>query len=384
MTKPYTRYIRNKTKYLLWAKAAGRCELNGHNKILWRDDYTKKEMNFAEVAHIIGNSPRGPRGKPNLPPEYCNDIQNLMLVCLDCHKLIDDEPENYPDDLLRNTKEAHERRIEAQTSIDRNRTSNVIKFGANIEAHDAVINTSDVHQAMSLAGWYPARAKPLKLGLVNSTLQDCDPEFWALQTKELERQFDRYIQPYIEEGSRNHFSVFALAPIPLLIKLGSLLSDVHPAEVYQLHREPSTWEWQDGPEDFEYIVEEPITSYETVALIIALSDRVREERIHWVSGKEEVSIWKLTIDEPDKDFLKSREQLQLFRETFRKLLGDIMHKHGENVVIHLFPAMPVATAVEVGRVRQPKADLPLVIYDENKTLGGFIETISIGELPRRE
>ncbi len=385
MTKPYTRYIKDKTKYLLWAKAAGRCELNGHNKILWRDDYTKKEMNFAEVAHIIGNSLRGPRGKPNLPPQYCNDIQNLMLVCLDCHKLIDDEPENYPDDLLRNTKEAHERRIEAQTSIDRNRTSNVIKYGANIEAHNAVINTQDAHHAMALSGWFPARAKPIRLGLVNSTMQDHEQEYWLYQVRELERQFARNVQPYIDEGYRNHFSIFALAPIPLLIKLGSLLSDVHPAEVYQLHREPQQiWVWQDGPEYFEYIVEEPITSYETVALIIALSDRVREARIHRVLGEEGVSIWKLTIAEPDKDFLKSRGQLQLFRETFRKLLGDISYKHGGNVVIHLFPAMPVATAVEVGRVRQPKPDLPLVIYDENITLGGFIETISIGELPRRE
>lgn len=387
MTRPYTKHINSKTRNLLWAVSAGRCQFHGCNKIVYREWVTKKRGTFAEVAHIIGSMLDVPgREKTKLPPEYCNDAENLMLLCPEHHHLIDyEEPENYSDELLRNMKEAHEERIEALTGIEKDRTSNVIKFGANIEAHNAVINTPDAHHAMVLSGWFPAGVKPIRLGLLNSTIQDHEQEYWLYQVRELERQFARNVQPYIEEGSRNHFSIFALAPIPLLIKLGSLLSDVHPAEVYQLHREPQqTWAWQDGPEDFEYIVEEPTTSYKTVALIIALSDRVKETRIHRVLGEEGVSIWKLTIDKPDKDFLKSREQLQLFSETLRKLLGDIMFKHGENVVIHLFPAMPVATAVEVGRVRQPKADLPLVIYDENKTLGGFIETISIGELPRRE
>ena len=38
-----------------------------------------------------------------------------------------------------------------------------------------------------------------------------------------------------------HLSVFALGPIPLLVELGSLLGDITPADVYQLHREPAGW-----------------------------------------------------------------------------------------------------------------------------------------------
>jgi hypothetical protein len=45
--------------------------------------------------------------------------------------------------------------------------------------------------------------------------------------------------------------------------------------------------------------------------------------------------------------------------------------HGHDSILHLFPAVPVSVAVEIGRVWMPKADLPLRIYDQNRKLGGF-------------
>ena len=55
----------------------------------------------------------------------------------------------------------------------------------------------------------------------------------------------------------------------------------------------------------------------------------------------------------------------------------IKTRHGEQAVIRVFPAMPVALAVEFGRILMPKADLSLQIYDENKKLGGFVRALEI-------
>jgi len=41
--------------------------------------------------------------------------------------------------------------------------------------------------------------------------------------------------------------------------------------------------------------------------------------------------------------------------------------------------MPVACAVELGRVRMPKACMPWTIYDQNNKHNKFIQTIKIGE-----
>ena len=51
--------------------------------------------------------------------------------------------------------------------------------------------------------------------------------------------------------------------------------------------------------------------------------------------------------------------------------------HGQDSMLHLFPAVPVSIAVEIGRVWMPKADLPLRIYDQNPRTGGFSMTFDI-------
>ena len=73
--------------------------------------------------------------------------------------------------------------------------------------------------------------------------------------------------------------------------------------------------------------------------------------------------------------MKSRAQLKEFRKRFRILLNQIKTEHGEDAVIHVFPAAPVSVAVEVGRTWMPKADLPLKIYDQNRKRGGFVHAL---------
>lgn len=46
--------------------------------------------------------------------------------------------------------------------------------------------------------------------------------------------------------------------------------------------------------------------------------------------------------------------------------------------------MPVATAIELGRVRMPKADMPWRIYDQVNDSGGFIPALEIGPQGRQE
>jgi hypothetical protein len=39
--------------------------------------------------------------------------------------------------------------------------------------------------------------------------------------------------------------------------------------------------------------------------------------------------------------------------------------------------MPIATAIELGRVWMPKADMPLNLYDENTANSGFSQVLEI-------
>jgi hypothetical protein len=157
---------------------------------------------------------------------------------------------------------------------------------------------------------------------------------------------------------------------------GFLLSDIPTAETYQLHREPPDWKWQEATGGFDFNVERAKRNDGDAALVLALSATITDKRVHDALG-EGIPIWRISSPEPHNDFLKSRGQLSAFRETARRTLDQIKASHGERATIHVFPAVPVSVAVDFGRIVMPKADLPLRIYDENKSTGGFARALDL-------
>ncbi|QPJ65377.1 MAG: SAVED domain-containing protein [Candidatus Nitrohelix vancouverensis] len=363
-------YIPEKIKVRLWGRAAGRCQYEGCNIPLWLDSLTKSEFNVAYIAHIIADKPDGPRGHPELSEKLKADISNLMLMCDQHHRLIDKEAvEEHSVERLQNMKSRHESRIELVTSLNEEKESHLLIYGANIGQHQAPLSWKNTAQAM-LPHHYPADSSPFELGMKNSSFQDHEEGFWEIERENLKRQVTEKIKPRFTTGEIRHLSVFALAPQPLLIEMGRLLSDIPAADVFQLHREPPDWKWQPHPEEFQFILNKPKFKKNKVALNMSLSATIDNSRIISVLG-DDVSIWTLTIESPYNDFLKSREQLKMFRETFRKLLNEIKAYHEQNDEIHLFPAVPCSVAVEIGRIWMPKADLEMKIYDQNHKTNGF-------------
>ena len=92
-----------------------------------------------------------------------------------------------------------------------------------------------------------------------------------------------------------------------------------------------------------------------------------------------MSIWELTTDTPHNDILRAEGQLAMFRQAARNVMLEIASAHGQNTPLKIFPAMPVACATELGRIRMPKAEMPWLIFDQNNKRDGFIPTIAIGE-----
>jgi len=299
-----------------------------------------------------------------------------MLLCDRHHRLIDKEDvTGHPVERLRAMKEAHERRIELVSSIEADRQSHVLLYGANIGELSSPVSYQMASCAM-LPDWYPAETTPLSLGMVNSSFQDRTPEFWTIESTHLRRMITQLVRPQLVQGVIRHLSVFAAAPQPLLILLGFFLSELQAVEVYQLHREPHDWRWQENPEHFDYVISEPEQVIGPPALVLSLSATIKDERVTAVLGRD-VTIWRVTLADPHSDFLKSRQQARQFRQLMRHLMDRIKIRHGEQALLHVFPAMPVALAVELGRITMPKADLSLRIYDENKELGGFVHALDL-------
>jgi len=303
------------------------------------------------------------------------------LVCHDCHKTIDQDSkgQKYSASLLLDWKKQHEQRIEIVTGISPDKKSYVVMYGANIGDEKSLVQYNPAVEAM-FPERYPTNDSPIKLSMTWQN-EDSKSDYWNIEKSNLETNFQRWIRPIIEKDEQSHLSLFALAPQPLLIYLGALFTDKIPVEVYQPIREPRTWRWQKHPGDFEFIVKEPESFDKQPVLVFSLSGKITEDRIVPIIG-ENIDIWEITVGESflHNDFIRSQTQLALFRQTVRKLMVSIKQKHGQSTPLHIFPAMPVSCAIEMGRVRMPKADMPWIIYDQNRKHNKFIKTIMIGEV----
>jgi hypothetical protein len=375
--KDVSRSISVLTQNFLWGRAAGRCEFAGCNKPLWRSSVTSERVNIAQKAHIYSFSKGGPRGNNGVLPEDLNSIDNLVLVCHECHQKIDAAVDGgrYTASLLQQMKLEHERRIELVTGIDVTRKTHILLYGANIGEQSAPLNFADAATAM-FPHRYPATDHAINLGLNNSAVSDRDEQFWLTERENLERQFARRVQDRISDGEIVHLSVFSLAPQPLLIRLGTLLGDIISCDIYQLHREPQTWGWPSKAETPGYLVREPQSKTGKVALVLSLSATIDLDRVTSVLG-ENAAIWTITVQVPHNDVMKSREQLAGLRAVLRRTFDQIKFVNGQSAVLHIFPAAPVSACLEVGRVRMPKADMPWQLYDQVNSLGGFVPAIYI-------
>jgi len=92
------------TKRKLYALSQNQCAFPGCKEIV----YNRVDDSFvSQTAHIRSKNAGGPRYDPTYTGNL-DAIENLILLCLDHHKIIDDHPEKYTIEKLTRMKEAHE------------------------------------------------------------------------------------------------------------------------------------------------------------------------------------------------------------------------------------------------------------------------------------
>ena len=105
------RNIPMKTRLILYAQSAGQCSMYGCNeKIVFPTSYGKSQI--GNFAHIEALNEDGARFNPNLPPEERNLEDNLIVLCPNCHKKVDDDPKKYSVEFLKKMKKEHIMKME--------------------------------------------------------------------------------------------------------------------------------------------------------------------------------------------------------------------------------------------------------------------------------
>ncbi|GIH16050.1 HNH endonuclease [Rugosimonospora africana] len=97
--------VSEKTRKIIWVEAGGRCAIC-RRQVLTEGTETDDPSIFGEEAHIVARSSGGPRAGA-LAADKLDSHENLILLCSEHHKRVDDQPNHYTIERLRVLKQTH-------------------------------------------------------------------------------------------------------------------------------------------------------------------------------------------------------------------------------------------------------------------------------------
>lgn len=360
------------TTIALFARAAGRCEFDGCNRLLIEHHVTKRAGNYGERAHIVAYEEAGPRGRSKRPKDV-HELDNLMLLCPACHKHIDGNPDQYSVETLRAYKVAHEERVRRLTGLDKNHETKVVIVKARIGSDIVEIPSGDVWNA--IAPYYPDDSKFFEIDLTHLNTSDCT--FYDAAQQTVRHRIGRLLEP---GAMPQHISLFALAPIPLLMFIGNILTNKVALELFQRHRDTGSWTWKTAgtPAQYATVAVQQGTDPSHVALILSLSGSIDRTTLPPdLDASFSIYETRLENQEPTPGFLNTRADLIAFQAVYRETIARINKDHGMIEEIAVFPAVPAPVAVACGHELLPKVHPQLKVYDYDKRQGGFRHAITV-------
>ncbi len=365
--------LKEQKKIILMGLCGGKCEFRGCEKSIVQDMLTEEKSNLSNYAHIIASSSSGPRGDKFLSEKLRNDENNVMVLCRDHHKIIDDYPEKYTVDFLKEMKKEHENYIKDLMKIKKESTVLGIKYTFSISDRVTKINDDDVRMSAFKQNYYCIGNI---INLSDSKTDEVDNEdLYKFEKENIKRNFLQMVKPQLKKDKVEKIFLCAIAPQPLLIYLGTLFSDIADVEVQQLQREPLQ-EWylsNEKDEKFDVNIVIPKKKHSKVALNISITADISEERIRNIVG-DECDIFKIESNIHGNDIIKSRNQLEKYKNKIREVYEQIKDIYGRQCEIIVFPAMPISIAIETGRCWMKKTHPNLIIYDEKK---GFKKALKV-------
>ncbi len=221
------------TKLLVWGRAAGRCQFKNCQKTLDHDLIAgKAEINAAYLAHVVASSPKGPRGHPTRSHQLSDDASNIMLMCDVHHRIIDGKRtwQDFPEGLLLQWKREHEEWVDLLRLADQ--ADEIAKrwWQALIGHNETAVPFDDCVSAI-MPDRTPAERRSIEIKVRGMHFQDSEESYWNVQPETLRHGVSQNVRGRFESGDIRHLSIFGLAPIPLLMELGRLVSDISDVDV---------------------------------------------------------------------------------------------------------------------------------------------------------
>jgi hypothetical protein len=132
------------TRYRLWADSAGYCQNPSCQQSLFVNVEIAGVAHFGEIAHVIAASGDGPRGDDAVEPSALGAWDNLILLCANCHTVVDKTAADHPVELLLGWKESRQAAVERVLGI----TAFATREGARAAMEPYAIQNRFIHRTI--------------------------------------------------------------------------------------------------------------------------------------------------------------------------------------------------------------------------------------------
>lgn len=348
-----SRSYTDRTLKLLWGRSAGRCAMPACRIALFADatDYDPIVV-IGEIAHVAAIQDGGPRASLGTGARQRNDYDNLILLCRNCHSVIDGQPGSYSVERLKALKSEHE--LWVRNSLP--------------ERGRALTGWT----ALSLQGDHPTDLASATAAISPDFLQG-EWQHLRVQSEPIEwdaecRLIAHRAQALLVGADPFDFrlAVFPLAPVSTCIALGYYLTNRPHVRLFQYHRDQRTWAWPTVPPPLSSIttegLEEGDNACEEVGFVFHLSAEVRPEAIAQ-SPASAARLVHVRASQPATTWLIHPAQLTNLASLSRQCFEQALQMFPNAVRWHIFFAGPAPAAVVVGQQINPTMTPPVHLYE---------------------
>lgn len=136
---------------MLWGRSGNICAYPDCKKVLVADEtLTDDPSVVGEEAHIVGRKVDGPRGISDLTEEQRDYYGNLILLCRNHHKKVDDQHNQYSVKLLTEYKRNQEKWVSDNLLLDKQKTKEDELYAGYIQKF---IEFTDLHNWQNWTSW---------------------------------------------------------------------------------------------------------------------------------------------------------------------------------------------------------------------------------------
>ncbi len=345
----------------LIADSGGRCSFPGCGEKLIFQYEDRTFVKLVEFCHIIGESPKGPRGDLTKSELMAQDPENIILLCVKHHKIVDNNEREYPVERLKQMKENHIQWVNERLDGLKEQTWTLLIHSGNITG----TGVPNLDKELIFRDFYGTH--------IIEEIEEFIFEEFLTETKnwiEFKNNQENWWQNFKNQDNKpKKFLICSLNFIPLVIQLGYLIHDTFTTDIYQYHREETTWKWRffdeaKSSQDF-FLIEIPNVEDSTIqeiALSISISGNVNDDDI-FEAVHNNIKIVRFKVEEIDRNWLKYKEQLIDFQKNYINLIDTLNQLYKNLKEIHLFYAGPTPIAFIIGSSINPTIHPKFILYN---------------------